>query len=129
MEWGDVTLLLRNVSDILGIAPMDTGQYSSCIPHVYKSKEYHGIWPFDDIFRNSSSAPASCIPGASGVVKAGWWPPILGTYKHLDHLLLATIAGSTQANTSDAAITRGCTWLGDTLCGRLADPVHNPDPR
>jgi hypothetical protein len=55
-----------------------------------------------------------------------WWPPVLGTLEHIDHLLLNRIAGniSRAFYNSSQRVTRGCAWLADTICA----PQQCPGP-
>ena len=71
------------------MAPFDTGDWSSCIKNGQKTNPAARWPPF---------------PASAGKCPPRWWPPVVGTYDHLDHLLRINLA-----------TFGGCKWVKQVL--------------
>lgn len=107
LTWGDVTLLFTHVNDMVGIAPLDSGNWGTiCVPTPSPMEEWP---PYPD------TPPATCKNYGA------WWPPVLGTLDALDHLLLLQAVQSPDANGINGACSAtgqvcfGCGWVRNTL--------------
>jgi hypothetical protein len=104
MPWGDVTLLMKtgsgsssgggtaSVRDMVGIAPLDTGSWEQGCVHKPPN------WP-----PFPANPPEACA--------AAWWPPILGTFDHFDHLLLGSILGRPGSRDFRPGKSDGLFWF------------------
>ena len=122
LTWGDITLIFANVKDMIGIVPLDSGDWGLlCVPNPSPEKSWP---PFP------KKPDAKCMQSDYfGSMFGAWWPPVLGTFGALDHLLLLQAAQSPDAGgrggcNQDTLPSPcfGCGWVRDTL---LQGPVRD----